>query len=213
VTRLILITISVLLSVVASPVARAADNPQFGPWMGIGVGAGVSDNFDVEDGSFSSSDHFAPTLKLEVFYTTLRLDYGLMIQHLAGGTYERPNGIEGRVGGIVYAGPFGRWRYWITEVGAFYLQAAPVWTGLLHSNYLRNDLAILRVVDAEDVEPVTHTVSLSTVVGFLWAIYDEIQLNLAFDALFVETRVAIGDGEMAYERTRGAATLSLVWTL
>jgi len=213
VTRPILITIPVLLLLAVSPGTQAATNPQFGPWLSVGAGASTSDSFDTDDAAFSNTTPFAPTLKFEAFYTTLRLDYGLMVQHVAGGGYERPNGIEGRIGGVVYAGPFGRWRYWITDVGAFYLQAAPVWTGLLHSEYIRHDLAILRAVDPEDVESVTHTLSASAVAGFLWAIYDEVQLNLALDTLFVETNVKIGDGEMLYERTRAGLTMSLVWTL
>ena len=38
----------------------------------------TADSFDMQDtdAPFSSSDHFAPTLKMEAFYTTLRLDYG-----------------------------------------------------------------------------------------------------------------------------------------
>ena len=82
-----------------------------------------------------------------------------------------------------------------------------------HSEYVRHDLAILRGVDPEDVEGVTHAFSFAGSAGFLWALYEQVNVNLALDSVFVDTQVEIGDGEMAYRRVRTAVTASLVWTL
>ena len=194
--------------------ARAADAPENRFWMGVGLGVAIEDSLRAERQAFLfRPEGFAPSLKLESFYTNLKFDFGLTAIQQAGGSYVRPNGLDGRFGGVFSVGPFVRWRFIHMTHGVVYVQGGPTWTAVTHSEYMRRDLAMARSVDAEDVEPVTHALAVSASTGVLIAARDDLFVNIAADLFAVETELLVGDDRVEYDRARGGLSISLLWTL
>lgn len=206
----------------ANPDLRARN----GPWMGLGVGVSSVDALDLSDnarGAIVSKDSAAPSFALQVFYTTLRFDFGGLLRHMAGGDYERPNATDGQLGSMISAGPLIRWRYWNTVAGPFYLSLMPAWTAAGHSDVLRRDVAVMHGVDADDVPPVTHGISGTMSTGFIWMISPDIALDVNANVTLFESDLMLnkpgladtcdGDPCVNYDRNRAGARLSLLWTL
>ncbi|MBD89524.1 MAG: hypothetical protein CL940_04250 [Deltaproteobacteria bacterium] len=225
--RATLLTAALTLCVLAAP-ARAEPPPEaeLGPWFGIGLGAATVDSLELNDGQrgvFVEEPGTVGDLAVDIFFTTLRLDYGATIRHMMGGAYQRPNGLGGRFDALLQVGPLLRWRYWNVEPGSFYIQFVPAWTVALHSPYVRRDGAMMHGIDAEDLPDSSQGFSSDLSAGLLWMLSPDIAIDINISALLFETEMALeatansdecAEGDcIRYERVRSGLRVSFCWAL
>ena len=222
------ILVAALSCLCVAPPAQGTNIPEaeLGPWIGLGLGAATIDALELTggaQGTFVEDSGAVGSLALDLFYTTLRLDYGLTVRHLTGGSYQRPNGLGGKFGSLFQAGPLLRWRYWSVDPGSFYVQYVPAWTVALHSPYVRRDAAVMHGVDPEDLPTATHGHSSNLSAGLLWMLSPSIAIDISVNAMVFEADMELSaeaDGDaceqgscIEYQRFRSGLRVSFCWTL